>query len=195
MKIPFLQHPERYAGLFVYDFGAWVSVGYTADEIGVLAASPEYGRGQAFQIHRVDEQGRMELVGVSERDIVGDDIMVFASRESGRAGEDFAALRRGADAEPAPCSARIELADVAELQPPHVVALIYPRHATDAVARWLGRIRFSGGDVALGGPEVLASYRQTAGPPVASCTLRCRVEWASRGAAEVLRAVHEPVQR
>ena len=73
--------------------------------------------------------------------------------------------------------------------------MIFPRHANAAVAAWLARINFSGGDVALGGPDLLQSYRESSGTPVASCALRCSMDWTSRTAEEVLRAVREPVQR
>ena len=42
MTIPSLEQPERYSGLYVFDFGQWTAVGYTADEVERLLESEAY---------------------------------------------------------------------------------------------------------------------------------------------------------
>ena len=66
MNIPRVNQPERYAGLFIYDFGDHVSVGYTAEEIDVLTRSELHKSGSAYQIYRVTDGGAMELRGKRE---------------------------------------------------------------------------------------------------------------------------------
>ncbi len=51
MKLPPLAQPERYVGLFVYDFKTHVSVGYTAVEIRYL---------RPFRQHALSKTGDSE---------------------------------------------------------------------------------------------------------------------------------------
>ena len=68
MKLPELQNPEKYAGLYVFDFGGdQVAVGYTADEVAVLLESEKYQEGKVYRIHRALPDGTFELAGVSRR--------------------------------------------------------------------------------------------------------------------------------
>jgi hypothetical protein len=39
MELPKLQKPDRYVGLYVFDFGGQVSVGFTAEEVAELLES------------------------------------------------------------------------------------------------------------------------------------------------------------
>lgn len=39
MKLPPLQDPEKYTGLYIFDFGDHISVGYTADEVAIFLFS------------------------------------------------------------------------------------------------------------------------------------------------------------
>ena len=41
MKLPELSSPARYQGLYVFDFGEWTAVGYTAEEIAALLETSE----------------------------------------------------------------------------------------------------------------------------------------------------------
>ena len=65
MRIPPLKSPERYVGLFVFDFGDHTSVGYTVEEIAMLRRQPRYANGVAYSVQAADESGRMELCGLS----------------------------------------------------------------------------------------------------------------------------------
>ena len=46
MKLPQLTDPDRYEGLYVFDFGEQCAVGYTASEIAVLLESERYRNGK-----------------------------------------------------------------------------------------------------------------------------------------------------
>ena len=65
MKLPALENSSCYRGLYVYDFGEWTAVGYTAEEIAVLLESEAYAHGQVYRIQRIQPDGSMELRGVS----------------------------------------------------------------------------------------------------------------------------------
>ena len=115
MRLPPLKDPLRYVGLFAFDFGEWVSVGYTAEEITVLLNSEQHKHGGAFRVHRADAEGRVELAGVSPYDLSGEEMMLFASSDSRRAGDGFSTLRRAAEKRPPPCSAKLELVEIPQL--------------------------------------------------------------------------------
>ncbi len=195
MKLPFVPDPQKYAGLFAFDFGEWVSIGYTAEEIRILLAAPEYASGQAYRIHRVDENGRFELAGVRERDLAGEDMMIFARTDADRAADDFRDLRKMAAANPPPATIRVELVDLPDLDPPHAVCLLYPRYASAAISGWLMDGGFVGGDIALGGQEVLALHHRAGATPVASVNIAGASGYDSRTREEVLQSIREMVQR
>ena len=46
MKLPKLQTPEKYVGLYVFDFGDHAGVGFTADEVAELAGQRKIQRRQ-----------------------------------------------------------------------------------------------------------------------------------------------------
>ena len=48
MKLPRVENTPKYQGLYVYDFGDWTAVGYTAGEIAILVESERYRGGKAY---------------------------------------------------------------------------------------------------------------------------------------------------
>ena len=68
MKLPKLQKPDSYVGLYVVDFGDNTGVGFTAQEVAELFESERYKDCKAYKIHRAYPDGRLELKGV-RRDI------------------------------------------------------------------------------------------------------------------------------
>ena len=77
MNLPHLDNPELYQGLYVFDFGERVAVGYTAEEIEVLLASPEHRGGRAFKIHHASAEGQLSLRGLSRMDVGVREEMIF----------------------------------------------------------------------------------------------------------------------
>jgi hypothetical protein len=195
MKLPPISDPWRYEGLFVFDFGEWVSVGYTAEEVAVLLESKEHRNGAAYRVYRVNAQGGMELIAVRGGELYGEEMMLFASRDSLEAQAGFSSLKEAAQQSPIGCAARIEMIDVALEEHPHGVCLIYPRHAGNIVSAWLVAMAFQGGEVVLGGAEALNAYNGAKAAPVASCRLVARADYTPRLADEILRSVRRPLQR
>ena len=68
MKLPKLQKPDSYVGLYVVDFGDNTGVGFTAQEVAELFESEQYKDCKAYKIHRAYPDGKLELKGV-RRDI------------------------------------------------------------------------------------------------------------------------------
>lgn len=195
MKLPPLRHPETYAGLYLLDLGDRVCVGYTAEEVALLLSSERCRSAAAYLIHRVDDAGNVELAGVSAGDVVRRDILIFAFDSPDAALAEFSRLRRLAGETPAPCPCSLELADFAEVEPPHVISLTYMQAASGHLSAWLGRIGFHAGDRVFGGPRLLATYQAASPSPVAQCLLATAIEHQSRKLDELLAALDQPIQR
>ncbi|MGE0481124.1 MAG: hypothetical protein AB7Q17_11695 [Phycisphaerae bacterium] len=209
MKLPAIEHPEHLQGLYVYDFGEWTAVGYTADEIAMLLESEQYRDGKVYRIHRAAPSGQMELQGVSPAKFLTESGMFFYRTDLDDAERDFDDLERRAQADPPPCRAFIQLAELGaddeRLEPvvdPRdrvryrgVVALIYPAEHEQAMGDWLVRLGYAGGTTVDGGPSCVTTYRQQAKTILARRQLWNQSAIASRSASEVLAAVRRPVQR
>ncbi len=195
MNLPPLRNPERYAGLYVVDFGDHAAVGYTADEIAMLTAEAPYRDVTVYRIHRVDPEGRVELAGVQTAELAGQEVMLFLTGDSLAAGRDFRTLRTLAADHPLPCPVRAELIDLPESGYPHAVCLLYLRSASTMVSGWLTEVAFAGGEQVLGGGEALAIRGSTEREPVAAGVLPHRAVHVSRTQEEVLSAVDRPLQR
>ena len=195
MKMPPLKNPQRYIGLYAFDFGDWVSAGYTAEEVDMLLGSSEYKNGQAYRIYRVDSQDRVELVGISPNDLLGESMMLFASTGEDQARRDYDSLFELARQRPLMCSVEMVLTELSEGEMAFGVGLIYPCHAEKNVSDWLLTGGFTGGESVSGGAEVLQEYRRTANKTLVSCVLDCAEEYKPRAKDEVLSQVREPLQR
>ncbi len=195
MNIPRLDHPERYTGLFIYDFGDHVSVGYTAEEVDVLTRSKLHKSGSAYQIYRVTDGGAMELRGIDSLRIGAQEAMLFHFHNQADATAALDDLVRLAQGDPLPTPVHAERATAESMTPPHVMALIYSIYSSDAVGGWLQRVGFDAGQEVSVGSDRLQDYRQAGTTPDESVELSTRLDHRSRSPAEILAAVHRPVQR
>ncbi|UCF32507.1 MAG: hypothetical protein JSV78_09240 [Phycisphaerales bacterium] len=195
LKLPAIKDPERYVGLFVYDFGSHTSVGYTAGEISILRSSTEHAAGTAYQIYRVHEYGGLELRGVMDERLLAPEAMCFLRDDPATARGDFDFLRQAARTTPIPCLAQIELARLYSFKPPQVTALLYPAASSPVVGQWLNRVAFSGGDFVYGGLDVHLQYASADGIRIASEELNADLDYHDRAAEAVLAAVDHAFQR
>ena len=195
MKLPYMADPERYVGLYVYDFGTHVSVGYTAREIRYLRQSRGYRHGTAYQVYRVNEQGGFELQGTRDERLTARETMGFLRASADAARGDYEFLRRLAERAPPPCNVELSLGKTLDFDPPFVTALGYPAAATATVANWLEHGGFSGGDHVVAGIEVHARLAGADLVRIDSCRLPTVVDRPDRSVDEVLAAVHQPLQR
>lgn len=195
MKLPDLQNPEKYAGLYVVDFGdGQVAVGYTADEVAVLLESERYKEGKVYRIHRATPDGTLELAGVSRRAFEMEDGLFFYAASEQRSREDFEGLCRLAEQTPPPCRLKIHRAHLTGSRYPYLAAVIFPAEYTHDVSGWLLKAGFGGGELVEGGPSQVAGYYQ-AGPTVVERRQFWPAGSPSRPAEEVLASTHLAVQR
>lgn len=195
MQLPALPQPQQYVGLFAFDFGTHVSVGYTAGEICVLRNSKEHRGGIAYQVYRVDDDGSIELRGADDTRLSAQEAMCFLRADEVAARRDYEAIRRAAEHDPMPCAVDLELATLAAFTPPHVAGLSYPAPATTLIAGWLTRNAPDAGDRVVGGIDAYTTLVGSQGTRIASCQLRAKMDYKDRSPEEVLRTIHDPLQR
>ncbi len=192
---PVISDPQRYAGLYAYDFDGHISYGYTANETALLKKTPEYAKGQALLIVSVDLEGRMALRGVSLDELSVEEGMIFAHNTAESAATSFDTLRQLADETPVPHPVRVESAVWTDHDPPHAVVLSYRSHASQNISHWLLNVGFDGGDHVSCGIAELSDFRIANPDHITTCDLRTRFRYTSRPEREVLDSVHLPVQR
>ena len=195
MKLPELQRAEKYAGLYVFDFGdGQTAVGYTADEIAVLLESEKYQEGKVYRIHRALPDGTLELEGVSRRRFELEDGIFFNASSEEASRQDYESLCKLAEQSPPPCRIKVQRATIAGAHYPHLTAAIFPAEFTHAVGDWLLAGAFDGGECVEGGPSQVTSFYEAS--PV---LFERRQFWPaasdSRSVEEVLASTHLTIQR
>lgn len=197
MNVPRLDCPERYRGLYVFDYGPWSAVGYTAEEIAILLESEAYRAGQVYKIHRAYPDGRLELRGVSRERFQKESGLFFHRGELGQARSDFQQLVAAAGQEPPPCRAFVHLVDRSIPGQPaaYATALIFPAEYEDEIGNWLLAIDYQGGDLVEGGSSHVTNYYEAQKAILDRRQLWSRPSIASRSAEEVLASVRRVVQR
>jgi hypothetical protein len=196
MKLPQVNDPTRYAGLYVVDFGGQVAVGYTASEVEVLMDHERYRGCRVYRIYQAYPDGRMELRGVDATRFQLEEGMLFYRGEEATARADYDALLRSARRNEPPCRCQVQLARLDGAEYPFVTALIFPAEYSDDISRWLLDAEYAGGTIVEGGVSLVAEY-QSARPVILA---REQLWWGtadgtSRPAEEVLASTGRAVQR
>ncbi|MFH1716787.1 MAG: hypothetical protein ABIF19_05510 [Planctomycetota bacterium] len=156
MKLPELQKPEKYVGLYIFDFGENAGVGFTAEEVAELLESEKYRHGKVYKIHRAYPDGQLELKGVPAETFQLEAGMFFYSNDLETGRRDFKELvNRAVKASP-PCRAKVHLAKYADDS--FVVALIYPGEYDDEISSWLLDGEYRAGGAAAGGVGAVQNY-------------------------------------
>lgn len=194
MRLPELESPQGYTGLYVFDFGDHVALGYTADEIAVLLESEEYADGKVYRIDRALPDGTMELQGMARETFESEDGLLFYRSSLERARADYDELSRLAEDDPPPCRMKAQLAQIGGANYPHLTAIIFPAESTHAVSDWMNRIGFEGGEFVEGGRSQVTDY-YAAQPTVIDRRQFWPASGDSRPAEEVLATTHLAVQR
>jgi len=195
VKLPALDQPQRYVGLYVYDFGDHASVGYTAREIRYLRESQSHRHGTAYEIYRATDDGVVELRGTLDERLGACEAMCFLRHDAAQARRDYDAYCESAERHPVPCPTEILLARLYDFEPPDVTALLYAASAGTAMSGWLTSAGVRAGDVVVGGIDAHAQLVASGGLRIASRQLRTLIDYQDRSAEEVLRTIHLPLQR
>jgi hypothetical protein len=195
MKLPAIPDPQRYVGLYIYDFGSHVAAGYTAAEISILRGSKAHAHGTAYEIYRATDGGVLELRGVLDRRLSAREAMCFLREDGAEAQRDYGAIRTTAKHSPLPCAVELQLAKLYSFDPPNVTGLSYPAAATTVIAVWLSQRAPDLGDQVMGGIDVHGRLAASEGIRIASCQPQTLLDYHDRTEEEVLESVDRPIQR
>lgn len=193
MELPKLQKPDRYVGLYVFDFGGQVSVGFTAEEVAELLESEKYKNGKVYKIHRAYPDGRLELKGVPADTFQLEAGMFFYADVLDVARRDFNELVKLAVKTAPPSRAKIHLARYNDNE--FVVALIYPAEYNDEFSHWLLEGKYKTVGSAEGGVGVVQRYYDRQPEILDRPQLFGQSELLSRTGQELLANLKVAVQR
>jgi len=193
MKLPKLQKPQNYVGLYVFDFGDHSGVGFTAREVAELLESEKYKDGKVYKIHKAYPDGRLELKGVRNEMFQLEAGMFFYSNDMETAQRDFRELVNLAVRMAPPCRAKVHLAKYGDDK--FATALIYPAEYDDEVSRWLLDGEYKTHGAAEGGIEAVQRYYDQRVEILNRHQLFARPAFESRTGGELLAALKHAVQR
>jgi len=193
MKLPKLDNPDRYKGLYIFDFGDHTGVGFTAEEVAELLESERYCDGKVYKIHRAYPDGRLELKGVSVERFQLESGMIFYSTLAETAQGDFKRLVDAAIEASPPCRAKVQLARYSDEK--YGVALIYPGEYEDEISSWLSARAYRTTGAAEGGTGVVERYYLDAPEILERHQLFGAGEGISRTGDELLVSLKQAVQR
>ena len=193
MRLPELQKPEKYVGLYIFDFGEYVSVGFTAQEVAELLESERYKDSKVYKIHKAYPDGRLELKGVPAETFELEAGMFFYSSDLEGARGDFKQLVNLAVRATPPCRAKVHLAEYGDDR--FVVALIYPAEYDDQFSFWLLDGRYKTAGAAEGGVGAVQRYYDQQPQILGRHQLFGQSESVSRTGQELLASVKLAVQR
>jgi hypothetical protein len=193
MRLPKLEKPDRYQGLYVFDFGDHAGVGFTAEEVAELLESERYKDAKVYKIHRAFPDGRLELKGVPAERFQMEAGMFFYAGDLSTAQDDFKHLTDLAVRSTPPCRAKVHLVQYEDGR--FAAAMIYPAEYDDEVSRWLlaGEYRTAG--EVEGGVGAVERYYQERPKILDRHQLLGAGEIASRTGEELLVSVRQAVQR
>jgi hypothetical protein len=193
MRLPKLEEPRRYVGLYVVDFGAHAGVGFTAEEVAELFESERYASCRAYKIHRACPDGRLELRGVSRQAFQLEAGLFFHAAGEEEAAANFRRLVTLAETAPLPCRAKVHLAGRG--CGGFVVALIYPAEYDDEVSRWMLDNDFAAGGAVSGGTAAVSRYYSQCAEILRKRQFHAPPDAAGRSGDELMASVKLAVQR
>ena len=193
MKLPDLEKPDKYVGLYVFDFGDHAGVGFTAEEVAELLESEKYKDGKVYKIHKAYPDGRIELKGVPSETFQLEAGMLFYSSELDTARRDFKELVDLAVKSSPPSRAKVHLVKYSDDK--FAVALIYPAEYDDEFSSWLLKGEFKSSGAAEGGVGAVQSYYDQKPEILQRHQLFGQSETISRTGSELLASLKLAVQR
>jgi len=193
MKLPQLQKPQKYLGLYVFDFGDHCGVGFTAEEVAELFESEKYQNCKAYKIHKAYPDGKLELKGVRAEIFQLEAGIFFYSSDLKTTGQDFKRLVNLAVKTTPPCRAKVHLAKYNDNK--FVTALIYPAEYDDEVSTWLLDGGYKADGVAEAGIGAVQKYYDAELQILDRHQLFGKSEYQNRTGEKLLASVKLAVQR
>ncbi len=159
MNILKTEHPERYTGLYVIDFGDHCGLGYTAEETAILLESQEYADAKVYKVHRARPDGSMDLAGVAREKFLSESGMFFHCFDEMGGRDGFQTMQNWAGKQAPPCRAKLHLAK--DRNGTILLGLIYPAEVEHEMGQWLAASGFCGsGPVDAGVSQVERYYAE-----------------------------------
>ena len=193
MKLPQLQKPQKYLGLYVFDFGDHCGVGFTAEEVAELFESEKYQNCKAYKIHKAYPDGKLELKGVRAEIFQLEAGMFFYASDLKTAKWDFKRLVSLAVKTTPPCRAKVHLAKYNDNK--FVTALIHPAEYDDEVSTWLLDGGYKADGVAEAGIGAVQKYYDAELQILDRHQLFGKSEYQNRTGEKLLASVKLAVQR
>ena len=193
MKLPELEKPEKYVGLYIFDFGDHTGVGFTAEEVAELLESEKYKDGKVYKIHNTYPDGRLELRGIPAETFELEAGMFFYSGELETGRRNFKQLVNLAVKAAPPCRAKVHLAKYGDDK--FVTALIYPAEYDDEVSSWLLADEYKTSGAAEGGVEAVQRHYNRQAEILDRHQLFGESDSVSRSGEELLACLKLAVQR
>ena len=193
MKLPKLEKPEKYVGLYIFAFGDHVGVGFTAEEVAELLESQKYKHGKVYEIHKAYPDGKLELKGVPAQTFQLEAGMFFYCPDLETAKRDFKQLVSLAVQASPPCRAKVHLSKYSDDK--FAVALIYPSEYDDEVSSWLLEGEYKTAGAAEGGVGAVQRYYGRKPEILDRHQLFGKAELVSRTGEELLASLTLAVQR
>jgi hypothetical protein len=193
MELPKLQKPEKYVGLYIFDFGNHCGVGFTAEEVAELFESERYKNCKAYKIHKAYPDGKLELKGMRAEIFQLEVGMFFYSSDRKTAKGDFKALVNLAVKTAPPCRTKVHLAKYSEEK--FVTALIYPAEYDEEISTWLLDGGYKTNGAAADGIEAVQRYYDYKPQILDRHQLFSKSEYQSRSGTELLANLKLAVQR
>ena len=193
MKLPELEKPTKYVGLYIVDFGDYSSVGFTSREVAEILESEKYKDVKVYKIHRAHADGKLDLKGVTAETFQLEMGMLFYSETLGTAAQDFKALVSLAVTSAPPCRAKVHMAKYSDEK--FAVVLIYPAEYNDELSDWLLGGDYKTTGTAEGGVEAVNRYYNDKPEILARHQLFSQSEHAHRTGRQLLVNLRSAVQR
>jgi hypothetical protein len=193
MQLPKLQKPDKYVGLYVFDFGDHAGVGFTAEEVAELLDSEKFKDGKVYKIHRAYPDGTMELKGVRTENFQLEAGMFFYADNPQTAQADYKKLISLAVRSAPPCRAKVHLAEYGIDK--YAVAVIYPAEYDDEISAWLLAGDYKTSGAVEGGIGAVQRYYEERPTLLERHQLFAKSAIESRTGQELLAHVKMAVQR
>jgi len=125
------------AGRFIVIRAGQKSTGLAHHQVVGLIESSDGADLTIYHIHRVDEAGRLELVGVEPAELTATSVFALSFGSVQEARRQYDDLEEAARRSPPPCRVGLQLRRVQESGASHQVGLACPAVCADSILHWL----------------------------------------------------------
>ncbi len=158
-------------GRFIVRLRSVTHSNLAAHEVEALIERSSDDISEILRIHRLHENGQMDLVGVLPSALRERDVLLFLWDNVGAARRDYDALLATASRVPPPCRIDLRLVHARDYAVSHVVALVFPLACGEGVGQWLSSAEFRSGARMDASPMHLARFEAAISQVILSATL------------------------